>query len=92
VTRYDEFSLFGEAVIGSIEVRAFDTSVAPAYENRSYEERYMLDVTGVGSGTVYPRVDGNWTHTHLFASREQAESFCEFENPKLRAETEKVAA
>jgi hypothetical protein len=91
-TWYDRYEVFGEALIGRIEVKVYDPSLAPSYAREQREENYMLDVTGIGSGTVYPLRDGLWSHTRLFASLGEAESFCDAENPKLRIETERVAA
>lgn len=89
---WDLYEIRGNARVGSIEVRAFDTSLAPSYRDRAYEERYMIDATGIGSGTVYTLADGSWTHTRLFGSKAEAEAFCDAENPALRAETERVPA
>jgi len=92
VRHWDLYEIRGNAHIGSIEVRAFDTALAPSYRDRAYEERYMIDTTGIGSGTVYTLADGEWTHTKLFGTQAEAEAFCAAENPALRAETEQVPA
>lgn len=88
---YDRYEVFGDALIGRIEVKVYDAALAPLYAGeKRYEENYMLDATGIGSGTVYPLRDGEWSHTKLFATLAEAESFCDAENPRLLMKTERV--
>ena len=56
-----------EATIGKVEIQEY----APKYRHRHKSEiRYMLEETGVGSGTV-------WREERLFATEEEANEFCE---------------
>lgn len=84
---WDIYRVRGSGLIGSIEVRIFDTKLAPSYADRPREERYMIDSTGIGSGTVHALEDGEWAHTHLFATEDEAQAFCDAENPALRTAT-----
>lgn len=55
------------ATIGKVEIQEY----APKYQCRYKSEiRYMLEETGVGSGTV-------WREERLFATEEEAKEFCE---------------
>ena len=83
---YDIYEIFDQSRIGQIEVR-LQTDTARAYfGDPQVEERYMVEATGVGSGTVYPLRDGEWSHAHLFGSEEEAEAFCVAENVVLLAD------
>ena len=56
-----------EATIGKIEIEEY----APKYKDRYKSEvRYMLEETGVGSGTL-------WRENRLFATYDEAKEFCE---------------
>jgi len=50
------------------------------------EESYMVEATGVGSGTVYPLRDGTWSHIQLFGDEGEALAFCAAENGPILAE------
>ena len=56
-----------EATIGKIEIEEY----APEYKNRYKSQvRYMLEETGVGSGSL-------WREDRLFATYDEAKEFCE---------------
>lgn len=56
-----------EATIGKIEIEEY----APKYKERYKSEvKYMLEETGVGSGTL-------WREDRLFATYDDAKEFCE---------------
>lgn len=56
-----------EATIGKVEIQEY----AKKYKNQYKSEvRYMLEETGVGSGTI-------WREERLFATEEEARDFCE---------------
>ena len=56
-----------EATIGKIEIEEY----APKYKDRYKSEvKYMLEETGVGSGTL-------WREDRLFATYDEAKEFCE---------------
>lgn len=56
-----------KATIGKIEIQEY----APKYMNKYKSEiKYMLEETGVGSGTI-------WREDRLFATEEEANDFCE---------------
>ena len=64
---YKYIITLNKATIGKIDIQEY----APKYENRHKSEiRYMLEETGVGSGTV-------WNEERLFATEEEANEFCE---------------
>ena len=55
------------ATIGKVEIQEY----APKYKRRYKSEvRYMLEETGVGSGTL-------WREDRLFGTYEEAKGFCE---------------
>ena len=58
--------------IGKVEVEAYGKEWV-SDSNKEYRERYMLDITGVGSGSLY---DGN----DLFKTIEEAEAACNERN------------
>ena len=91
---YDLYEVRSESRIGQIEIRL---RVAPLGEGEpTREERYMIEATGIGSGTVHPLVGEGakqtWTHSRLFATRAEAEAFCAAENGPLLAEVEEKRA
>lgn len=83
---YDIYEIFDHSRIGQIEIR-LQTNTARAYfRDPQVEERYMVEATGIGSGTVYPLRDGEWTHKRLFGSEDEAALFCASENALLLAD------
>jgi hypothetical protein len=46
----------------------------------------MLDTTGIGTGTVYSFDGQGWSHTNLFATREEGEMWAAEANEPLWAE------
>jgi len=58
-----------EGIVGKIDIDLYDKT---RYGGKS-EIRYMLDSTGVGSGTC-------WEEKNLFASREEAQIECDIRN------------
>ena len=68
------------------QVRIEHTDHEKFYTHRSEEPNpkfeYMIDATGVGSGTI-------WKEADLFATREEAQRFCDAQNaPLLQDEAE----
>lgn len=85
---YSQWEYAGTATVGQIEVRA-SVRPSPFPDDPTYEERYMLDTTGIGTGTVYPfSPDRGWSHTHLFATAAEGCAWAADENACLLAEAE----
>lgn len=81
---HDVWEYAGNARIGQIEVR-----VRERYEREpEREERYMLDTTGIGTGTVYVYDGKKWSHTHLFATQHEGQAWALEANKPLRAEAD----
>ena len=87
---YDLYEIQSKSRVGQIEVKLRHRQLWEGEPTR--EERYMIEETGIGSGSVHA-LNGEgekavWTHSHLFASEAEAEAFCESENGPLLAEVE----
>jgi len=64
----------GPSFIGRIGIVRYSKS----FSDHKDETQYMLDDTGIGSGSL-------WNEEDLFATREEAEKECELRNEKLGA-------
>ncbi len=83
---YDLYEIIDQSRIGQITVKY---SRKRLHEHDSLvEEAYMIDSTGVGSGSVHALRDSVWSHSHMFATEMEALAFCAAENPSLLAEVE----
>jgi len=69
---------FSQGKIGKIDINLYDPKYEGKYGNIS-EIRYMLDSTGIGSGTV-------WEEDNLFKSRDEAQIECDRRNVALKIE------
>lgn len=69
---------FSQGKVGKIDINLYDPKYEGKYGNKS-EIRYMLDSTGIGSGTV-------WEEDNLFLSREEAQKECNNRNIALKLE------
>ena len=67
---------FSQGKVGKIDINIYDPKYEGKYGNKS-EIRYMLDSTGIGSGTV-------WEEDNLFLSREEAQAECDMRNNALK--------
>ncbi len=83
---YDLYEIIDQSRIGQITVKYVRK---PHFKGDPLaEEAYMIDSTGVGSGSVHALRDSVWSHSHLFATEVEALAFCAAENPALLAEVE----
>lgn len=85
---YDLYEVYDETRIGQVTVQLRSDAHRSYMHDPKVEESYMVEATGVGSGTVYPLRDGQWSHTQLFGSEEEALAFCATENGPILAEVE----
>lgn len=83
LTSKEVFQVIGSGRVGKIEVNLYDEPYAKTHGKKVYEEKYMLDTTGVGTGTVYRYTDGQWSDTRLFATEDEAREFVAAANREI---------
>lgn len=76
----DQRSVKGPMTVGRVEMR-----VTASGDHRE-EESYMLEETGVGSGSCYARRDGDWGTIGIFANAGLAEKWCDAKWESAKAE------
>lgn len=73
----EKFYVRGSSMVGKITIEDYPTNYHKDDPNPKYT--YMLFETGVGSGQI-------WEQERLFASKSEAQSFCDVRNGVLRAD------
>lgn len=70
-TKYNQYKIACHSKIGQVRVEI---------RKDSYKECYMLDATGIGTGTLW--YDDEEYGSRMFATKQEAEEFCKGKNNK----------